>query len=1119
MRTDFIDLLAVLSKFERINKIKVYGRAESEIKSPKALASSVVISDNLRCVRFNIFAVDLSDCKDITAQLGIESITDDNIFFANGSLATFIQKDVPLEDWYCIDGILTLSKRTKSPVAAMFNFHKSSLDNLWHIHETKIYDLPAEKINKTGRVFDYLCKSATLNTILLPEEVLSCSKCLADEPDILAEFGGVSLQSTPLSAVSDLSEIESDKDTVGREKDKLWVLTNRDSIVGVTDNFRRVASSVSGCKGLRARLVNTLKSKYPLIEGAPSDYVVVLLKGLVENMKRQAQYGHSGASLVKEYLASMVTSNSYKPYLGSTVEQYILNIFESIVDYAITGSKDDFYADSECMSVIEDCFSEPEYCYAGILAQIVGCDQQTLINIAIYCASVGISFSKMVNDTPYWLGFMSNELNFAVIEHLAICLQLNEPVSEDTLRVKNCSILYSWLIQNASGGISLYDLRKCRLGVFISEKNRVALAQDRYINSSVRSDVITYLKDSGVSESWGYSNMTCDLCNGGVNLLLSSELSIDETVKWLADLGLVVNLNVNNLNTLFLAPVIERAVFVFNKLQTLSANKPYHVYDESKIQEYIVDYCEVFGVSLSDISVSAIKKAFTNNISIVNGRVGSGKTDFLRCLTTIISEYGYSHDSAMHFDISSRRVKVNSKSVPERRDITDALVGCFVSKDAEIPAFEDTYGIGARTLRSVFLGDTRILDNPLLDDIVVRSIDCDWYIFDNMATYSLDTLYLILRSIDNGRVVFIGDVDSDTFRRNNSVFIDLFNMLPSTVLDVTNFQLRKSLTASVTHKLMSGDDLLAYLDSSRYVRCLNVPDKDIVTVVGALSQYHSGGEFAKAASISLANMGFSDLIQPQSELTCANIKIASPVTKPCYNWGSYVLNASLQETMNSRGEAFTIKGVDALSTQVRIGDSIVITKNMPTLQWYSDYLGGNFRKTWGYGVYEGDLGTVVDIIPTYGCTFAPCKTEQPDWYKEPYFALRSDASFMKAGNFFIVVAFKSCEFECNYYVVLRASYVDDNTKCFVGADLRKFELSYCLNPKQLFGTQYDMLILAIGSGNFNNYINRDLLYSLLTVGRRYLYIVGDLEQFKQAINQPSSGIGSVGLLTTLFNPQ
>ena len=1117
MRTDFIDLLAILGKFEKLPKIKVYGRAETEITSPKALAPTVIVASNLKCVRFNIFAVDMSGCVDILSNLGIESITGDNIFFANGSLSTFISKDVALEDWYCIDGTLALSKRTKSPVAAMFNFHRNEIDNQWHIHGTKIYDLPAEKINKAGRVFDYLCKSATLNTILLPEEVLSCSKCLADEPDVLAEFGGVSLQNTPLSAESDLSVIEAGESSPKETGNFSNSLTSRDTMVGISDKFKTVALAVGNCKQTRKSIVTYLRNHYPLIKGTPSTYVIDLMGSLVDNIKRQTQYGHSGASLIKGYLADMVTSNCYKPFLGSTVEQYILNVFESIADYALTGDKDEFYVDSDCMSVIEDCFSEPEYCYAGVLAQITGSDSQVLINTAIYCASEGISFSKMVNNNPYWLCFMSNELPFVKVEHLAICMQLNDTDSADIAEIKSCAMLYSWLNINATNGVAVADLKSNRLGVFLTERNRELRSEDRYINSSVRADIMTFIKLHGVAETWSYKDMSCEVFSDGSNLLKSSEINIDDTVKCLIDLGLIINLNVCNSSTIYLAVIVERAVFVYNKLQTLGANKPYHVYDMSKIKEYIEEYCEVFGVSLSDISISALEKAFSNNVSMINGRVGSGKTDFLRCLLTIISEYSPTspHSLTTHYDISNRRVRVNSKSVPDRRDITDALVGCFISKDEEIPVFEDTYDTGARTLRSVFLGDTRVLDNPLLDDIAVRSIDCDWYIFDNMATYSLDTMYLTLRGIDNGRVVFIGDVDSDTFRRSNSLFIDLFGMLPSTVLDVTDFQLRKSLSATLTHKLMTGEDIMEYLRTSSKVRCLPVQDSDIATVVGALNQYHSGGEYARAAKMSLFNMGFSDLIQPYSELSSTDIKVASPVTKSCYNWGSYVLNASLQETLNSRGEAFIIKGADTLGTQIRIGDPIAITKSMPTLQWYSEYNGGNFKKTWGYGVHEGDVGTVVDIIPTYGCTFSPCEdAEKPDWYKEPYFALRSDASFIKADNFFIVVAFKSCE--CNYYVILRASYVDSNVKCFVGSDLKKFELNYCISPKQLFGSQCEMLILAIGSGNFGSYINKDLLYSLLSMGKRYLYIVGDFVQFEQATTCLSNGIGSVGLLTTLF---
>ena len=1093
MRVDYIDLLAVLRDYSKLTKVRVFGRIENEIQSPQALASSVIIGDRLKCVRMNILAVDLSKCKDILIKLGIESASEDNIFFANGSLATYVSEDTILNDWYSIEGSISLSKRTKSPVVAMFNFIKTQ-EGKWKVMGTPVADLSAEGMNKTGRVYDYLCKGASLNTILLPEEALSCPRCLADEPNILSEFTGVPLERTVLADTSDMSTFEMPVDTdtlspaVGVSKSKSKAVVSKASIVGITENFKAISSAVSDCKALRKSYLRGIASLYSL-DKKPSSYVEYTLNQLVSNMRKQYQYGHSGESLIKGYLAIMNTSsgNCYKPKLGGTVEQYIIGIFDKVADYAKTGVSDDLFVGADSMSVIESCFSQPEYCYAGILGQVVGIDVQALVNVAIFCTSVGISFSKLVNDNPYWLCFMSREMTFGVVEKIALCLQLHQ---KDEIKViKDCAILYSYLRTFNKSSITESEIESLHLGVNFSTKSKDLLLSDRFINSSVRNDITVFIKSNVSQSDWVYTNIDW-VCNKDLWVVKNTIIDHNAVVTNLCTLGFCVKLNIGKINGIFLAVPLERTVFVFNKLQTLSLNTQYHKYDEEKLDSYIEDFSEGFGISLDDNQRSALRNALNCNVSIVDGRVGSGKTDFLKCLLFIIDMYGQMNKS--EDKVHSNRV--NSKSVPNRRDITDALVGCFVSKDIEIPLFEDTYGIDASTLKTVFCGDKRVLDNIFLDDTCVRTIDCDWYIFNNISNYDIDTLYQILRSIDSGRVLFIGDSNTGVLDGTNSVFLDLLSILPSTQLGVSDYSLRRSVLAYVTDNVVKGSNITAGESFNDRLRFLNIEDNNIPAVVSVLSAYHSSEVGTDIPSV----LSSYDLLHPTTELSKADIKVASPVTKPIYNWGSYVLNACLQDAVNRDGEVITCRGYGSLDTLFKVGDEIIVTKEMSTVQWYSSYSNGNFKKRWGYGVNEGDIGTIVDVVPAYDCTFTTEQDDKPDWFSEPYFALRSDASFQKAGNYFIVVAFKSYEFQCQYYVLFRASLIG-NTRVFDGADLKNFELNYCINPRQLFTHQYKMLILALGSGNFNGYINRNLLYSLLSKGSDYIYIVGSKSQFNNAI--------------------
>ena len=307
-----IDLLQLLRVNNgKLRNIRVYGRITREVARPKALAPSVYVSADDICVNVDVVAVNLSEYSQYLRDNGVAN--KDNIYFVNASMTTVVPRRVVLDNLYALDGTISLSTRTKSPVIAMYNFFKPTDGRgAWGIRPTIAMDIVREDFNaENSEVYEYLLKSDQLNKTLLPESVLEFPKCYSDEPEL-----SIGQPSSVLSNFQLNKAIENDESVLETpvpmsmcyDDDVRCEIGNRAEIAPINKSIRGLSESCSIARDSRFKYVAQLSSKYPAYERdedgfGQSEELCRMLDAIKTNLTRRAGgVGHTGQSLLKKYM-------------------------------------------------------------------------------------------------------------------------------------------------------------------------------------------------------------------------------------------------------------------------------------------------------------------------------------------------------------------------------------------------------------------------------------------------------------------------------------------------------------------------------------------------------------------------------------------------------------------------------------------------------------------------------------------------------------------------------------------------------------------------------------------------------------------------------------------------
>lgn len=317
------------------------------------------------------------------------------------------------------------------------------------------------------------------------------------------------------------------------------------------------------------------------------------------------------------------------------------------------------------------------------------------------------------------------------------------------------------------------------------------------------------------------------------------------------------------------------------------------------------------GIELSEKQKEAVQAVNDNNVTIITGGPGTGKTTIIK---SIIEIY----------------IKQNNKIV------LAAPTGRAAKRMTEMT------GIEASTLHRL-LEIGKINDDGLYkksQDYQGAPIDADIVIVDEMSMVDMFLMNYLLQSVYLGtKLVLVGDSDQLPSVGPGSVLQDIIESGKITTIHLDKIfrQAAKSKIIVNAHRINEGEGFVSKEE-------MEEDSKSDFFFINEGAQEKMLEQVISLCSGRLKKFGNYDFFE--------NIQVLTPTKKGML--GTKELNKSLQEVLNPATEKKKERNTG--NTIYRVGDRIMQVKNNYDIYWERRI--GNET---GTGVFNGEFGTILDI--------------------------------------------------------------------------------------------------------------------------------------------------------------
>lgn len=367
---------------------------------------------------------------------------------------------------------------------------------------------------------------------------------------------------------------------------------------------------------------------------------------------------------------------------------------------------------------------------------------------------------------------------------------------------------------------------------------------------------------------------------------------------------------------------------IASKLMTLDKAK-----NIKKISSLIKEVKEVekeTGIFLSEKQKEAIEAINNNNVCIITGGPGTGKTTIIK---TIIELYK----------------KHNKKTV------LCAPTGRAAKRMTE------TTGQEAKTLhRLLEIGKIEEEGNYENVDYNIAPLDADVVIIDEMSMVDIFLMNYLVKALYQGtKLILVGDVDQLPSVGPGNVLEDLINSNKINTITLNKIfrQAAKSKIIINSHRINKGD---FFVNKDENEQELN----DDFYYIKSNNQENILKEVISLCNGRLKKVGDYDFFK--------NIQVISPTKKGLL--GTKDLNKALQDVLNPKSEGKPEKNV--LGIVFRIGDKVMQIKNNYDIFWEK-----KGSKENGSGVFNGELGIIEKIDDVEKQIMVKFDDEKIVWYQ------------------------------------------------------------------------------------------------------------------------------------------
>lgn len=372
-----------------------------------------------------------------------------------------------------------------------------------------------------------------------------------------------------------------------------------------------------------------------------------------------------------------------------------------------------------------------------------------------------------------------------------------------------------------------------------------------------------------------------------MNLLLSSEVVIDNSFEE---------------SNIYLDYLYVSESYIASKLAKMALNDDFKILFD--IEKEIKEAIKSLSIKLSKIQIDAIKSCFEENISIITGGPGTGKTTIINTISKIYLDNGYNISLCAPTGRAAKRIEettgIEAKTIHR-------MLGYIPSSYDDIGHFEYNE------------------DNPLDTDVII---------IDEMSMVDVVLFEKLLKGMkDNTRLVIVGDVDQLPSVGAGNVLRDLINSKKIKYTKLVDI-FRQSESSNIivnAHKINNGQEpILNEKNSDFFFLKTETPAITRNVVVDLISKR-------------LPNAYGYDFSKDIQILTQSRKGIC----------GVFELNRLLQDILNPKNEE--TDEILVGNKLFRVNDKVMQTKNNYNLSFVDSDGEENF------GVYNGDMGHIIFI--------------------------------------------------------------------------------------------------------------------------------------------------------------
>ena len=321
-------------------------------------------------------------------------------------------------------------------------------------------------------------------------------------------------------------------------------------------------------------------------------------------------------------------------------------------------------------------------------------------------------------------------------------------------------------------------------------------------------------------------------------------------------------------------------------------------------------------IELSEKQREAIKAINEDNVTIITGGPGTGKTTIIKTIIELYEEHG-------------KKVVLAAPTGRAAKKMTEAT-------GEEASTLHRLLGIGKLDDEGIYKRHKEFEGAP---------IDADVIVVDELSMVDMFLMNYLLRCVYQGtKLVLVGDSDQLASVGPGSVLKDLINSerIRTVHLDKIFRQAAKSKIILNAHRVNQGKKFLEKDDIENEV------NEDFFFIKHN-SQEKMLQEIITLCTGRLKNFGNYDFFE--------NIQVLTPTKKGLL--GTKELNKALQQVLNPNIDNMPEKANSGAI--YRAGDRIMQVKNNYDITWEKESNEENGKTEFGSGVFNGEIGTITEI--------------------------------------------------------------------------------------------------------------------------------------------------------------